>query len=256
MMIERIDSLSSHNLEIVHQVQSIISGQFPTARVKDIQEIPQRLENQAKAGYHTSLFAAISGHDQVIGFAIVLSFRLPDFHWLEYISAAPGMQGHGIGSLIYRHIQNELRLQGASELFFECCIDDAGAIFDPATLADNIARMRFYERHGARPLINNDYPCPICPDDQDLYYLMFDPLGLPSYGPNRDLTRQVVDRIMKLRYSDLYTEAEIEELCLSFADDPSAVRSPFYQPNQLSQSAPLNTPAHFSYNCSSLMHRS
>ena len=227
MMIDKIDCLNERSMRTIEQIQKILSGQFPTARVKDIQEIPDRLENPKFYGYQTSVLAARNNNNEVCGFAILLNFTQPHFSWLEYIAVAPGLNGTGIGSELYHQAQCETLKSEQKAIFFECCVDDAELIDNLITLSQNRARMKFYEKHGARPILHNDYPKPAFPGDQDLYYLMYDSLG-KCEAPDKQLTQAVVARIMKLRYSDLYSDSAIRELCESFIDDPAILRSPQY----------------------------
>lgn len=228
MMIERIDRLTSENLGAVQQIQAIISGQFPTARVKDIQELPERLAARTQSDPQTVAFAAKDSDGSVQGFAILLFFARPRFLWLEYISVAPGHNGRGIGGMLYRRVRDEALKLDLPGLFFECCVDDPALVPHPTTLADNLARMKFYERLGARPILNNDYARPLSADDYDLYYLMYDHIDPRKALPAKSHTRKAVATIMRLRYSDTYNEEAIAELCASFRDDPLQLRPPIY----------------------------
>jgi len=147
--------------------------------------------------------------------------HMPDmnFCYLELISAAPGRTGGGIGGALYERLREEALSLKTKGLFFECSIDEPHLVNDPKLLNQNIARLKFYERYGAYPIINNDYATPVNPGDQDLYYLIFDDLaqGEPL---RRDVVRQVVHAILERKYGELISKKQINEVVKSFRDDP------------------------------------
>jgi acetoin utilization deacetylase AcuC-like enzyme/GNAT superfamily N-acetyltransferase len=225
------DDFWSANQSAISQVQSIISGQFPTARKKDIEAIPARLHDPIKFGYQTLLFVAEKSGGKVAGFAILLLFVKEKFAWLEYVSVAPGPNGGGVGGALYQKVRDEAKSLKVEGLFFECCVDESSMIHDQSLLAQNILRMRFYERYGARPMVGNDYCKPLYPDDQDLYYMMFDPLDQDEKKPERSLVRKVVRKILLAKYADLYTPYAINKLAYSFKANPVRLRDPRYYRN-------------------------
>ncbi|WP_455212000.1 GNAT family N-acetyltransferase [Kaarinaea lacus] len=222
-----LDNTSSANREAIKQVLSILSGQFPTARKEEFKKLPQQLNNPLKYEYRSILFVAENAVGKVKGFAMLL--HLPDISvaYLELISAAPGRTGGGIGSALYEYVREECVLLKVKGLFFECAVDDAALIHDAAVLKQNIARLKFYERYGVYPIINNIYASPVTPGDQDLYYLMMDSLG-SSRKISRVLTRKIVRAILQRKYGELIPEVQIDEVVLSFTDDPLRVRAPRY----------------------------
>lgn len=222
------DGFWTANLNAISQVQSIISGQFPTARKKDIESIPERLQDPIKYGYQTLLFVAENSSGRVLGFASLILFVKEKFAWLEYVSVAPGPNGGGVGGALYQKIRDEARSLRVSGLFFECCVDESSMISDKNLLAQNILRMRFYERFGVRPIIDNAYYKPLYKGDQDLYYLVFDSLTDEETAPELKLVRKVVRKILKAKYADLYSQYAIDKLAKSFKSDPVRLRENRY----------------------------
>jgi len=222
-----LDNTSSANREAIKQVLSILSGQFPAARKEEFKKLPQQLNNPLKYEYRSILFVAENAVGKIKGFAMLL--HLPDIGiaYLELISAAPGRTGGGIGSALYEYVREECLLLKVKGLFFECAVDDAALIHDPAVLKQNIARMKFYERYGVYPIINNIYASPVAPGDQDLYYLMMDDLG-SQRKISRALTQKIVRAILQRKYGELIPEAQIDEVVLSFTDNPLRLRPPRY----------------------------
>jgi len=171
------DSVSSANREAISQVLDILRVQFPKARKEDFEKISQQLQNPMKYRYRSILFVAEDGRGKVRGFAMLLHLTDMGIGCLELISSAPGRTGGGVGGILYEQVREEALALNLKGLFFECSVDDPEVITDSAVLAQNRARMKFYERLGIRPIMNNVYASPVKPGDQDLYYLMLDNLG-------------------------------------------------------------------------------
>jgi acetoin utilization deacetylase AcuC-like enzyme/GNAT superfamily N-acetyltransferase len=221
------DRVSPANTDAIRQVLDILEAQFPTARQEDFEKLPRQLHDPLKYRYRSILFVAEDGRGKVRGFAMLLHLTDIGVGYLDLISAAPGRTSGGIGGILYERIRDEvcaLHLQG---LFFECCIDDPEKITDPDVLAQNQARMRFYERLGVRPIINNVYSNPVKPGDQDLYYLMFDGLGRDE-PLSRKTVRQATQAILDRKYGDIMSADQIQEVVKSFRDDPAVFRAPRY----------------------------
>lgn len=225
-----LDNTSPANREAIREVLAILGAQFPAARKEEFQKLPQQLNDPLRYSYRSILFVAENGVGKVKGFAMLL--HLPDIGiaYLELISAAPGRTGGGIGSVLYEYVREECLLLKVKGLFFECAVDDPALIHDPAALKQNIARLRFYERYGVYPIINNIYASPVAPGDQDLYYLMLDELGMKR-KIRRELGQKIVRAILQRKYGALIPRVQIDEVVLSFTDDPLRVREPRYLKN-------------------------
>jgi len=222
-----LDNTSSANREAINQTLSILARQFPGARKEEFSKIPQQLNNPLRYEYRSILFVAENGVGKVKGFAMLL--HMPDIHvaYLELISAAPGRTGGGIGSALYEYVREECLLLKVKGLFFECAADDPELIHDPEILKQNVARLKFYERYGVYPIINNIYASPVTPGDQDLYYLLMDDLGRQT-KIGRKLGQKIVRAILERKYGDLIPQAQIDEVVESFRDDPLRMREPRY----------------------------
>ena len=222
-----LDNTCSANREAIEQVLSILRKQFPSARKEEFQKLPQQLNDPLRYAYRSILFVAENGVGKVKGFAMLLHFPDIGIAYLELISAAPGRTGGGIGSALYEYVREECRMLKVKGLFFECAIDDPEVIRDPAILRQNIARLKFYERYGVYPVINNIYASPVTPGDQDLYYLMMDVLGVHR-KISRKLAQKIVRAILERKYGELIPASQIDEVVFSFTDDPLRTRPPRY----------------------------
>jgi len=234
------DDVSTANREAIAQVQTILREQFPRTRTVDLEKLPKQLHDPIKYRYHTTLFVAEDGLARVKGFAVLL--HLPDIGvaCLELISAAPGGTGGGVGGALYERVREEARSLGVSGLFFECSVDEPHLCRDPTLLKQNIARLKFYERYGVRPIINNDYATPVRPGDEDLYFLVFDNLG-QDVPLRRDIVRKAVRALLERKYSDLLSPEQIEKVAKSFRDDPATLRPPRYTRRPSASAPPVPT---------------
>lgn len=232
------DTTSPANREAIAQVQAILRAQFPLAQAADLAKIPRQLEDPLAHGYRSVLWVADTPLGQVRGFAMMLHLPDVDAALLEYVSTAPGAHGGGgLGGALYETVRDEALSLGVSGLFFECLVDEPALISDAAALRQNIARLRFYERYGARPLLNNDYAKPGHAGDENVYFLMLDPLDAPS-GLRRDKVQAVVRALLQRKYASLMSAAEIADCVASFADPIAQLRAPRYRPKAVAARRP------------------
>jgi len=231
------DNVSAGNREAIAQVLEILNAQFPDARKEDLIKLPEQFHDPLKYRYRSILLVAENGTGQVKGFAMLL--HMPDIRFccLELISAAPGRTGGGVGGALYERVREEALSLKVKGLFFECSVDDPLLISDTKLLEQNSARLKFYERYGARPIIHNEYATPVKPGDEDLYYLVFDDLAqdLPL---RRDSVRRVVRAILERKYGDLIPETQINEVVQSFRDNPAQLRPPHYSGKRIPSAKP------------------
>ena len=221
------DAVAPGNRDAVAQVLEILRAQFPDARPVEFEKLPQQLTDPLKYRYRSILLVAEDGVGKVKGFAMLL--HMPDVHivYLELISAAPSGTGGGVGGALYERARQEALSLNSWGLFYECSVDDADVVTDPGVLKQNVARLRFYERYGARPIINNVYASPVHPGDTDLYFLVFDDLG-QGVELDRTTTRKAVRAILERKYGDLIPKSQILEVVRSFRDEPAQLRPPRY----------------------------
>ena len=146
------------------------------------------------------------------------------FSYLEIISTALGRTGRGIGATLYERVREEARALG-TQLYFESLPDDPALSPDPAIRANNANRLKFYERYGARPIVNTAYEAPVTPGTTDPPYLVLDPLGSNDL-PSRDTVKKVVRAILERKYG--LPQAYVQMVVQSIADDPIRLREPRY----------------------------
>ena len=216
------------NRGAIAQVQAILRAQFPLLREGVIREIPERLRNPLKYKFRCTLFVAEGGKAEVKGFALM--FHEPELHfcYLDFLATARHMLDRGIGGLLYERVRQEaVRLRSVG-LFFECLPDDPSLCSDPVALKQNCARLRFYERYGARPIANTAYATPITPQSVNPPYLVFDDLGRLVALP-REQAKAIVRTILEREYGHVCSKEYIDMVVGSFHDPVIRLRPPRYR---------------------------
>ena len=146
---------------------------------------------------------------------------------MDFVSAAKARTGGGIGGALYDRVREEAVSFKSLGIFYECLPDDPALCRDPEMLKQNAARLRFYERYGAFPVVNTAYETPLSPEDDCPPYLVFDDLGQGTVL-HRDTIRPIVRAILERKYADLCPRSYIDMVVESFRDDPVTVRAPKY----------------------------
>ncbi|MFH1808586.1 MAG: histone deacetylase family protein [Pseudomonadota bacterium] len=222
------DTTTPANQSAIAQVQEILRAQFGALKAEDVAKIPRQLDNPLKFGFRAVLLAAENDRGQVKGFALLLHAPDAGFCYLDFIATAPKITSGGVGGALYERVREESLALGAHALYFECLPDDPGLSPDPVIRAQNAARLRFYERWGARPLANTRYETPVKPGTTDPPYLVLDLLG-PATLPSRDQVRAAVRVILERKYKGTCSPEYNSMILDSIVDDPVQLRPPRYQ---------------------------
>jgi acetoin utilization deacetylase AcuC-like enzyme/GNAT superfamily N-acetyltransferase len=211
----------------IARVKELLAAAFPGISRSEVDKIPERLRNRARHRFRSRLLVAEEAAGPLLGFALVLWEPELGFCYLDYIASARGLTGRGVGGSLYQGVQEEARGLGAQGLFFECLPDDPALCPQPAMVAENAARLRFYEGFGARPIAGTAYETPVKPGDTCPPYLVFDSLG--SKEPlRRDTARRIVRAVLEGKYGHLCPPEYVERVVSSFRDDPVRLREPRY----------------------------
>jgi acetoin utilization deacetylase AcuC-like enzyme/GNAT superfamily N-acetyltransferase len=221
------DDITPANKEAIAQVQEILRTQFPLLSKSDIAKLPEQLRNPLKYRFRSILFVAEGAKGRIIGFALLYHEPILRFCYLDYISAAERRTGGGIGGALYERVREEALDLNSIGLFYECLPDDPKLSKDPIIQKQNAARLRFYERYGARPIINTRYETPLKPGDDNPPYLVYDGLGQDSSLP-LDSAREIVRAILERKYKGVCPPSYVEMVVESFQDDPVRLREPKY----------------------------
>jgi len=221
------DDATPANKEAIDQAQAILRTQFPGLSRRDIAKLPQQLRNPLKYRFRSILFVAEDPRERVKGFALLFHEPVLHFCYLDYISTAGGRMGRGIGGALYERVREEVLSLNAVGLFFECLPDSPKLSRDPLVRKQNAARLRFYERHGARPIVNTAYETPLREGADNPPYLVCDLLG-QDIELDRDSARAIVRAILERKYGNVCPPGYIDMVVESFKDDPMQLRKPRY----------------------------
>lgn len=217
------DDVLPVNLEIIKQVQQILRTRFDAVPEEEIALIGEKLRNPFKQKFRTILLVAENLRRRVQGFAILLHEPVIRFCYLDWIALAGGRTGGGLGSALYDRVRGEAAALDAKALFFECLPDDPQNCADEAMLKQNRARLRFYERYGARPIIRTAYEMPVKPADTCMPHLVVDTLDRPQ-SLRRDYVRKAVRAVLERKYASYCSPEYVDQVVASFKDDPVQLR--------------------------------
>jgi acetoin utilization deacetylase AcuC-like enzyme/GNAT superfamily N-acetyltransferase len=217
------DDVLPINRTAIDQVQQILRSQFPNLAARDIEKLPRQLANPLKYRFRAILFVAENQRRLVEGFALLLHEPQLQFGYLEYVSAARQLTGRGIGGALYQRVREETRALGSTGLFFECLPDDPYLCRDRAILKDNRARLRFYERYGARPIAGTAYETPVKEGEDNPPYLVFDDLG-QGQDLGAEQAKGIVRAVLERKYRHLCSPEYVDMVVNSFSEDPVRLR--------------------------------
>lgn len=234
------DTLQIDKDEIV-QIQQIMRDQFPAITETEVAKLPEKLGNPMKYRFRSILFVMDDSRARVKGFALLAHAPDLQFCYLDYISAARKITGGGIGGALYERVRQEALSLKTVGLFFECWPDDPQLCRDPETLKQNIARLRFYEKYGARPLANTAYEKPLDPSDDNPPYLVYDNLGVDT-PLSKKKARAIVRAILERKYGDLCPKEYVDAVINSVKDDPVQLRPPRYVKSQPGKTVAVEIP--------------
>jgi acetoin utilization deacetylase AcuC-like enzyme/GNAT superfamily N-acetyltransferase len=225
LRIRRIyDELIPINREALRQVKDILRTRFSGVRDAEIEDIGYQLSNPFKQRFRSVLYVAEDMRNRLRGFALLLHEPEIGFCYLDWIATVKGGAGGGIGGALYDRIRKGAADLGAKGLFFECLPDEAKDCPDERQLKQNRARLRFYERYGARPIVNTAYETPVKPEDSCYPHLVYDGIGREK-PLNREFARKVVRAILERKYARYCPPDYIEEVVRSFRDNPVQLRA-------------------------------
>ncbi|MFW5734284.1 MAG: GNAT family N-acetyltransferase, partial [Oceanidesulfovibrio sp.] len=221
------DDLLPRDALIISQVQDLWRDRFPAVDEQEVRQLPEQLRDPLKHRFRSVLFVAEST-GRLAGFALMLHVPDVGFCWLDYIAVLEGVAGRGVGAALYERVREEARFLGGVGLFCESLPADAAYCKDPDIRKENRARLRFYERLGARIVVDTAYETPLieesapCPP-----HLLFDPLSAAA-PLSQNNARRVVQAILERKYGDRCPEGYIDLVVDSFRSDPVALAEPRY----------------------------
>jgi acetoin utilization deacetylase AcuC-like enzyme/GNAT superfamily N-acetyltransferase len=230
-MLLRIRRIHDDTLDVdkdaIAQVQEILRMQFTALPKRDIKKLPRQLRDPLKYRFRSILFVAENRKGHVQGFALLQHASDISFCYLDFISVRPKKTGSGLGGLLYERVRDEALALKSSGLFFECLPDSPQLCRDPQIIKENRARLRFYERYGAYPIVGTLYETPLKEGDDCPPCLVYDSLGMGK-PLDRHTAQKTVRAILQRKYGESCLPGYIDKVVESFRDDPVRLRGPRY----------------------------
>lgn len=206
-----IDILDSEGTKLFNKAMKIFSSIFveDVYYIKKMRKILRRKIHPSNTIFRV-LVAVNKKNNQVIGVCIYRHWTDINRSTLEYLMARLDLRGLGIGSILYKRLRKDLRVLGSKGLYFSCAGDTD---LDKYEIEDkwkqiNIKRVKFYEKHGARPLLGINYSSPLYWWKSKNSYcypnLCYDPLRKVKKNErirvSSNLVKEIVRRVMKTYY--------------------------------------------------------
>src|SRR5690606_8225426 len=113
----------------------------------------------------------------VLGFALAFHFPSLNASLLDFLVVDPGIRQRGVGGALYDALRDFLMRLESRALYLEVRPDDPALESNPAIRRENRARIRFYERFGARVIAGTAYEAKRPDRAEGEPYLMVDTLG-------------------------------------------------------------------------------
>lgn len=215
-----------NNKKAIIRVQEIMRDQFPGLDEEYILNLPINVFGSKKPGFQSRFYVSENEKNEINGFMIYSYFPRNNFYFLDNMAAASGFTGQRIGGDLYEFLRLEAKKKDALGIFFECLSDDPETAKNEDIHKQNINRLRFYERYGARPIANNLFHLKVS-ETSNSTLLVFDPLDIPI-TLTRDLVRKIVRKIILKKYSDFCPPDYIKKVVMSFKDNPVKMREAKY----------------------------
>ena len=225
-LIRRVfDDVSPANRQALEQTRLLLRQQFSGLEQLKIDRIPEVLRHPLKYGFRTILYVAEDQQARLLGAALLDHDAELAFCYLDYLASDQQLSGRGVGGALYDRIRSEALSLNATGLFYECLPDSPVLCRDPFLLKLNRSRLLFYERYGARPIINTAYETPVKPGGDNPPYLVFDDLG-QKRQLHPEYLKKVVRAILQRKYPDLCSPDYIDMVVDSIRDNPVRLRPP------------------------------
>jgi len=172
-------------------------------------------------------FVAENSHGDILGFAQMSHSLDMNFCFLDLLANNPAKRTGGIGEALYNRAREEAKFLNASGLFLECMSDDPALLSDTSLLKQNRARLKFYERLGARPLLNPAFEKHCHEYYGNPYFLLFDSLGRDGVPAVHDV-KKIFTAVVEKKHNKRSGDKSVKKIREAMKDYTIAVRPPKY----------------------------
>ncbi|MBX2913414.1 MAG: histone deacetylase family protein [Cyclobacteriaceae bacterium] len=186
------------NQMAIVQCKAILVAQFPHLSPAEADEIFIAAKNPLATRFRYVVLVAEARNKKVLGVVIASYFPKEKFYFLDYIAAHQHRSGGGVGGALYERLREEAAAANAIGIFFDCLPDGPELCPDEKERKQNIARLRFYERYGARPIEGTLYELPR--SDRSVFHLVFEGPG-EKPGLKASDGRKIIKAILENKHS-------------------------------------------------------
>lgn len=206
---------ADHEPRRMEEVQRIFRSYYGEHYGDYADRIPDLLRRQTELGHRTILITAEKSQGQMLAFALALHYPDLNATLLDFLVVDPTVRQRGIGGALYEALREYVARLGSSGLYLEVRPDSAELEPDVARRRENRARIRFYERYGARVITGTAYESRRPGREEGEPYLVFDSLGAPR-TPTAGELRGVIGALLFRKYGyardDPYACALVESV--------------------------------------------
>ncbi len=206
------DHNNSSNQKALAQCKEILVDQFPWLTKSEAEEFFMAAEKSLATQFRSVILVAEGRNKAVIGVAIASYFPESNFYFLDYIATHQNRISGGVGGALYERLREEALSSKAIGIFYDCLSDDKTYCNDEEERKQNIARLKFYERFGARPLEGVKYELPR--GDKSIFHLVFDGLGLRQQLKG-SIAKSIVQPILEYKAQKKCSPKYIKEVVSS-----------------------------------------
>lgn len=211
------------NRRAIDQIISITKARIPDMDESYYESMRSMFRNPVYQKMRYIFFVCDDSRGDVKGFAQFSVAQDLNFCYLDIIATSSSKGSGGLGSALYERVREEAIHLGAKGIFIECQADDEKQIQDQKALRENRARLKFYERYGARPILHTRYEMHAQKRYGTPYFLLYDPLtedGELSSSRAKKIIRAVLER----KYEPPAEKKEIDTIVASITGESVILR--------------------------------
>ncbi len=218
------DDLYPMNRFAVEQVRQIMRNHLGVDGDESLLAFSSAQQHEPhKFRFRSSLFVADNNNGKVKGFALLSYAPIKNFCFLDYIATHKEEATPGIGSALYERCREEALLLKARAIYMGCPPDEPELCPDKSILAQNASRLKFFERFGARPILNTLYEIPANNKNTPALFLLLDNLDQKDF-PTGSQLRGVIEALLDRKYGEDCPSEYLEKVLSSLGEEPVQLR--------------------------------
>ncbi|MCB0344249.1 MAG: histone deacetylase family protein [Bdellovibrionales bacterium] len=174
------------------------------------------------------LLVAEGPKERILGFSLSFYFPEAKAAYLDYLAADPARKKRGYGAAVYEATREHFRRKPCIGIFMDVPPDAPELLKEPERLAMNKRRLEFYERFGARPIVNTAYEKKAHKGNQGyVTFLVYDSLD-QGKNPSRAEVQATISCILGAKAQMPSSDPTLRAIVKSVKDDPIQLRPPLY----------------------------